>query len=163
MWYALYLAAHLVLYFAVLRHLPAFRSERTIFLYHALSAVAVSLVAIISLFVPGAGVDLVWVVGVIALHGVYSTTFLEVWSLAEGGYSLQILEHLERAERLGQEPDREALRAIGIAKQGNRLAGLASIGLVRQEAGRLSLTPRGRAVASCLALLAWLTNVQDGV
>ena len=163
MWYALYIAAHLVLYFAVLRHLPAFRGERTIFLYHALSAIGVSLVAVARLFVPGSDVDLIWVIGVIALHGLYSTTFLEVWSLAEGGYSLQILEHLERAERLGAEPNSEALRAIGIAKQGNRLAGLASIGLVRQEAGRLSLTPSGRVVASILALLAWLTNVQDGV
>ena len=157
------MAAHLVLYFAVLRHLPAFRTERTIFLYHALSALGVSLVAIASLFVPGSEADLAWVVAVIALHGIYSTTFLEVWSLAEGGYSLQILEHLERAERRGEEPDPEALRAIGVAKQGNRLAGLASVGLVRQEAGRVSLTPTGRAVASCFALLAWLTNVQDGV
>ena len=163
MWYALYIAAHLILYFAVLRHLPAFRAERTIFLYHALSAIGVSLVAVATLFVPGSDVDLVWVIGVIALHGVYSTTFLEVWSLAEGGYSLQILEHLERAERLGQAPDAEALRAIGVAKQGNRLDGLASIGLVRQEAGRVSVTGPGRAVAACFALLAWLTNVQDGV
>jgi hypothetical protein len=163
LWYALYIAAHLVLYFAVLRHLPAFRSERAIFLYHALSAVGVSLVVVASLFVPGSDADLEWVVAVIALHGVYSTTFLEVWSLAEGGYSLQILEQLERAERRGQGLDAEALRAIGAAKQGNRLAGLASIGLVRQQAGRVSLTPAGRVVASCFALLAWLTNVQDGV
>ena len=163
MWYALYLAAHLVLYFVVLRHLPAFRSERTIFLYHALSALAVSLVVVVSLFVPGSGVDLVWVVGIIALHGVYSTTFLEIWSLAEGGYSLQIVEQIERANRLGQEPDVKALEAIGIAKQGNRLAGLVSIGLVSDDGGRLSLTPRGRLIASCFALLAWLTNVQDGV
>lgn len=163
MWYALYIAAHLVLYFAVLRHLQAFRSERTIFLYHALSAIGVSLVVIGSLFVPGSDVDLVWVIGVIALHGIYSTTFLEIWSLAEGGYSLQIVEHIARANRLGQEPDAEALQAIGIAKQGNRLAGLVSIGLVRQEAGRVALTPLGRVLASCFASLAWLTNVQDGV
>jgi hypothetical protein len=163
LWYAVYLAAHLVLYFAVLRHLPAFRGERTIFLYHALSAIGVSLVVIVSLFVPGSGADLEWVIAVIALHGVYSTTFLEVWSLAEGGYSLQILEQVERAERLGEGLDPEALRAIGSAKQGNRLAGLASIGLVRQEAGRVSLTPAGRVLASCFALLGWLTNVQDGV
>ena len=157
------MAAHLVLYFAVLRHLPTFRAERTIFLYHALSAIGVSLVVVASLFVPGSGVDLTWAIAVIALHGIYSTTFLEVWSLADGGYSLQILEHLERADRRGEEPDPEALRAIGVAKQGDRLAGLASIGLVQQEAGRTALTPAGRAVASCFALLAWLTNVQDGV
>lgn len=163
MWYALYIVLHLVLYFVVLRHLQAFRSERTIFLYHALSAFGVSAVAVLSLFVPDSDVDLVWVIGIVALHGVYSTTFLEIWSLAEGGYSLQILEHIERANRLGQEPDAEALRAIGIAKQGNRLAGLVSIGLVQQEVDRVSLTPRGRVVASCFALLAWLTHVQDGV
>ena len=163
MWYAVYLAAHLLLYFAVLRHLPAFRGERTIFLYHALSAIGVSAAAVVSLFVPGSGVDLEWVIGIIALHGIYSTSFLEVWSLADGGYSLQILEHLQRAERLGEQPDVEALRAIGIAKQGNRLGGLASLGLVQQEAERVSLTPRGRLVASCFATLAWLTNVQDGV
>lgn len=163
MWYAVYIAAHLVLYFAVLRHLPAFRTERTIFLYHALSAIGMSLVVVASMFVPGSDVDLIWVVAVIALHGVYSTTFLEVWSLAEGGYSLQILEQVERAERLGEGLDPEALRAIGIAKQGNRLAGLASIGLVRQEGGRVLLTGAGRVLASCFALLGWLTNVQDGV
>jgi hypothetical protein len=162
-WYGLYMAAHLLLYFAVLRHLPAFRTERTIFLYHAVSAVGVTLVVVASLLMPGSGADLEWAVAVVALHGIYSVSFLEVWSLADGGYSLQILEHVERANRLGEQPDVEALRAIGIAKQGNRLAGLAAIGLVRQEAGRLSLTAPGRVVASCFALLAWLTHTQDGV
>ena len=47
-WYGLYMAAHLLLYFAVLRHLPAFRTERTIFLYHAVSAVGVTLVVVIA-------------------------------------------------------------------------------------------------------------------
>jgi hypothetical protein len=89
--------------------------------------------------------------------------FLELWSLAEGGYSLQILEGLDRAERRREPADIEALRAIGAAKQGNRLAGLASVGLVREVGGRVELTGAGRLVASVFALLAWLTNVQDGV
>ena len=163
MWYVIYLFAHLLLYFAVLRRLPAFRAERTIFLYHAISAVAVSLVVVASWFVPGSGVDVEWVVAVIAMHGIYSVSFLELWSLADGGYSLQILEHVLRAERRGEQPDADALRAIGIAKQGDRLAGLASIGFVQQQGGRLSLTPKGRMAASILALLAWLTHTQDGV
>jgi hypothetical protein len=163
LWYAVYIAAHLLLYFVVLRHLPAFRTERTIFLYHAISAVAVSMVVFLSLFVPDSGTDFEWMVAVIALHGVYSVSFLEVWSLAEGGYSLQILEHLQGAERRGEPSDTEQLRAIGIAKQGNRLDGLASLGLVQQESGTVSLTAAGRAVASCFVLLGWLTNAQDGV
>jgi hypothetical protein len=163
LWYLAYLLAHLLLYFAVLRRFTQFRLERTIFLYHATSAVCVSLIVLATWFVPGSGVDLEWVVAVIAMHGIYSISFLELWSLADGGYSLQILEHVQRAERHGDRPDDEALRAIGIAKQGDRLTGLIGAGLVRQDADRLSLTVSGRAVASVFALLAWLTHTQDGV
>jgi hypothetical protein len=163
LWYAVYLAAHLLLYIVVLRHRPSFRREQTIFAYHALSAVGVTLVAILSPLVTGTGLDLEWIVVVVALHGIYSVSFLELWSLAEGGYSLQILERLDRAERQGQRVDLEELRAIGAAKQSNRLAGLSSVGLVRQQGGRVELTGAGRIVGSLFALLAWLTHVQDGV
>jgi hypothetical protein len=163
LWYVVYVAAHLLLYFAVLRHLPAFRTERTILLYHAVSAVGLTLVVVGRWLMPGSGVDVAWVAAVVALHGIYSVSFLEIWSLADGGYSLQILEHVERAERLGQQPDVEALRAVGRAKQENRLAGLVAAGLVREEAGRMSLTGAGRVVASLFAALAWLTHTQDGV
>jgi hypothetical protein len=162
-WYAAYFAAHLLLYVAVLRSLPAFRREGVIFAYHALSAIGVTLTVLLSPLVFGTRFNLAWIVAIVAIHGVYSTTFLELWSLAEGGYSLQILEHLDRAERRGEPADLEALRAIGAAKQANRLAGLSSIGLVRQAGGRVELTGGGRLVASAFALLAWLTNAQDGV
>jgi hypothetical protein len=163
LWYVLYLAAHLLLYVVVLRHRPAFRSERTIFLYHAVSAILVTLAAILGPLLMGAGLDFEWIVAVVALHGIYSVSFLELWSLAEGGYSLQILERLDRAERQGQRVDLEELRAIGAAKQSNRLAGLTSAGLVQQQGGRVELTGAGQVVGSLFALLAWLTNVQDGV
>jgi hypothetical protein len=163
LWYAAYLAAHLLLYVAVLRQRPAFRREKVIFAYHALSAVGVTLAVLVEPLVLGTPYDLQWIVAIVGLHGIYSTSFLELWSLAEGGYSLQILEELDRAERRGQPADVEALRAIGVAKQGNRLAGLASIGLVRQDGRRLELTGSGRLVGSVFALLAWLTNVRDGV
>ena len=163
MWYAIYFAAHLLLYVLVLRSLPAFRREGVIFAYHALSAVAVTLSVLLGPLVLGTPFSFEWAVAIIGIHGLYSTTFLELWSLAEGGYSLQILEHLDRAERLGQPADVESLRAIGAAKQANRLAGLSSVGLVRQVGGKVELTSAGRAVASVFALLAWLTNAQDGV
>jgi hypothetical protein len=163
LWYAIYFAVHLLLYVVVLRRLPAFRQERTIFAYHALSALAVTVVAVVGLFTSGAGPDFEWAVAVIAFHGIYSTTFLELWSLSEGGYSLQILEHIERAERRGERADIEALRAIGAAKLANRLSGLTGAGLVRDDGGRLSLTGFGRLVGTVFALLAWLTNTRDGV
>jgi hypothetical protein len=166
LWYAIYLAAHLLLYIAVLRQRPAFRQEKVIFAYHAMSAVGVTLAVLLEPLVTGTPYDLQWlqwVVAIVGLHGIYSTSFLELWSLAEGGYSLQILEELDRAERRGEPANVEALRAIGVAKQGDRLAGLSSIGLVRQQESRLELTGTGRLVGSVFALLAWLTNVKDGV
>ena len=104
MWYALYLAAHLLLYVAVLRHLPAFRREQTIFAYHALSAVLVTASAVVVPLALGTGFDAEWFVAVVALHGIYSVSFLELWSLAEGGYSLQILERLDRAASADHRP-----------------------------------------------------------
>jgi hypothetical protein len=163
LWYAIYLAAHLLLYIAVLRHRPAFRREKVIFAYHALSAAGVTLAVLIEPLVLGTPYDFQWIVAVVGLHGIYSTSFLELWSLAEGGFSLQILERLDRAERRGEPADIEALRAIGIAKQGDRLTGLASIGLVRQEGARVELTAAGRLLAAAFVLLAVLTNAQDGV
>lgn len=163
MWYAVYLAIHLLLYAVVLRRLPAFRRERTIFAYHALSAAGVTVLALLSLFASSGGPDFEWAIAVIALHGIYSTTFLELWSLSEGGYSLQIMEHFQRAEQRGEVANVEALRAIGAAKLGNRLEGLSGAGLVRREGDSISLTGRGRLVGSFFALLAWLTHTQDGV
>jgi hypothetical protein len=163
LWYAIYLAAHLLLYIAVLRQRPAFRQEKVIFAYHALSAVGVTLAVLVEPLVLGTPFDLQWIIAIVGLHGIYSVSFLELWSLAEGGYSLQILEGLDRAERRGEPADLEALRAIGAAKQGNRLTGLASVGLVRQAGGRVELTAAGRLLASVFALLGWLTNAQDGV
>lgn len=163
MWYLAYFAAHLLLYVVVLRQQPTFRREKVIFAYHALSAVGVTLAVLLEPLVLGTSYDLQWIVAIVGLHGIYSTSFLELWSLAEGGYSLQILEGLDRAERRGEPADVEALRAIGVAKQGNRLAGLSSVGLVRQTGGRVELTAAGRLLASVSALLGWLTNVQDGV
>jgi hypothetical protein len=163
LWYAVYGAAHLLLYVAALRTLPAFRRERSIFAYHAISALGVTLAAVVGAVAAGSDADIYWVIAVIALHGIYSTSFLEIWSLAEGGYSLQILELLARADRGGERVDVEALRAIGVAKQSNRLAGLVGIGLVRHEGSHVVLTGFGRAVASLFTLLATLTHVQDGV
>jgi hypothetical protein len=162
-WCAIYLAAHLVLYFLVFRHLAAFATERVIFLYHAVSAVAVSLVAAVAWLIPGTGVDIFAVVAAIALHGVYSITMLEVWSLAEGGYSLQIFAHFAEAERAGRPVDVEVLQAIGTSKQSNRLEGLMGAGLIRQDGTRIQLTTVGTLLASFLAAIAWLTGVRDGI
>jgi hypothetical protein len=158
---AAYLVVHLALYVLVFRNVRAFTNESVIFLYHLLSAVVVSVAAVIAALIPGSGVDWTTAVAIVSLHGVYSISFLEVWSLAEGSYSLQIMSYLQRLEQRGGTLDVAALQDIGTAKQANRTDGLIKLGLLGHHEGQLRLTGLGRIVAGLLAAIAWLANVSD--
>src|SRR5207248_3861685 len=94
-----YVAAHFGLYALVLRRLPRFIEERVIFAYHAVSAVVLTVLAP-GLWLVGV-IDFATLVGLVSLHGLYSMSFLELWSLSQGGYSLQILDLIERSEAAG--------------------------------------------------------------
>ncbi len=86
-----YLALHFLLYVLVLRGRPLVQSERGIFLYHFGSAAVFTLVAFclaVSYFSDAA---IAIAIGLSALHGIYSLSFLELWTLAEGSYSMSIL------------------------------------------------------------------------
>src|SRR4030095_9686993 len=85
--FALYLIAHFLLYVFIFRKLSVFRTEKGIFLYHFVAALAFALAllgwAIAGQAQPG------WpeIVLMAAGQGIYSLSFLELWSLAQGGYS----------------------------------------------------------------------------
>jgi hypothetical protein len=151
-----WLAAHFLIYALALRCTPRFQSEKTIFLYHLGSALLFGVVAILSAALsPAFGVA--GVVLVLSLHGIYSLSFLELWSLAQGGYSLSIIASVAQAEASDGEPDYLALAAIGEAKQEDRVAALERLGLVATTGGRISLTTRGGVIASLLhALRRWV-------
>jgi hypothetical protein len=154
---AAYLAAHLGVYAFVLRDMGGLRSERGIFLYHFASAVLAGLVALaFAVFDPDA-FGLAGVVLVLSLHGIYSVSFLELWSLAQGGYSLSIIAGVAQAEASGEELDLAGLAAIGRAKQTDRIGALERLGLVSGTEGRIALTSRGDRVAFLLhALRSWV-------
>ena len=150
---AAYLAAHFAAYAFVLRHRPSLRSEKGIFLYHFISAIIAGLAgAAFAILEPDrfgfAGLALV-----LSLHGIYSLSFLELWSLAQGGYSLSIIAGVAQAEASGKEPDFSGLAAIGQAKQADRVAALERLGLVSGTDGRIALTRRGSAIAFLLHTL----------
>lgn len=161
-WSAVYLAAHLALYFVVLRHARTFSREASIFLYHLASAIGMTLVLLLTLLLAPSSIalDLATAVGIVALHGIYSMSFLELWSLSEGGYSLAIMAHVERYRTLGLPVRLDGLHRIGRTKQANRLGGIARLGLVRRERDQIVLTPIGRVIAVVLALIAWAANIR---
>lgn len=154
---AAYLAVHFAVYVLVLRHRAGLRSEKGIFLYHFVSAVVAALAGTVFAVLEPEQFGLSGLVLVLSLHGIYSLSFLELWSLAQGGYSLSILAEVSQAEASGREPDFSGLAAIGQAKQTDRIAALEKLGLVSGTQGRIALTARGSGIAFLLhALRSWV-------
>jgi hypothetical protein len=157
---AVYLALHALLYVTVLRSRDTFRRERGIFAYHAVSTGLVSLTVLVGLLLAPSFEALATLVAVICLHGIYSTTFLEVWSLSQGSYSLKILRHVASVGD-GVAVDTSALEDVGVAHRTHRLEALTTLRIARLDDGVLELTTFGRVIANALASVAWLANVRQ--
>lgn len=158
-----YLAAHLAVYLLLVASTNGLRSERAIFLFHLLPAlVSCGTMAAWAGLQQDAGA-LAAAVLAAGLQGVYSLSFLEAWSLAQGGYSLSILAEVEEAHRAGGDPDFSRLERIGSEKQHARIRALQRQGLVRLESGRYLLTRRGRNAAAALGMLrSWVDPAGRG-
>lgn len=142
------------MYAALGRRITWLTSERGILLYQVVSTVVLAAVGIVTVSTDPSIQAMAGLVAAIALHGIYSLSFLELWSLTEGSYSLSILEHVEQMTRRGEAVEASGLEGLGGAKKAQRLAGLARLGLVRSMADQITLTRRGRCVACLLAHVA---------
>jgi hypothetical protein len=156
-----YLAAHVLLYFFVLRGRRFFQSEVGIFLYHFVSVTAFTVVALGAVLVHFSDAVLAVAIGLIALHCIYSISFLELWSLAEGSYSMSILTGIASQGTLSRKALIDAFAGIGDTKKGNRLSVLLKMSLARREGSHWRLTARGRVLANALDLLTWLAAIKN--
>jgi hypothetical protein len=152
-----YLFAHFLLYALLLRQCRAFQTERGIFLYHFVPAV-VLLVVVGSRSVTSPGESFEEGVLVVALQGIYSLSFLELWSLSQGGYSIRILNAIESAREAGTEPDAQCWHDFGKGKTSLRLPGLEKLGMVRRRGDVWELTGAGTGVAACLRAIVRVVN-----
>jgi hypothetical protein len=160
---AAYLAAHFAAYALILRHRASLRTEKGILLYHLGSAVFVGLAGLGVAIIEPAEFGVPGLVLLLSAHGIYSLSFLELWSLAEGGYSLYIIRSIARAEAAGSEPDFAREEQIGGQKQRDRLAHLKELGLVAIRDGVIRLTVRGRIVATILLFFVRWSNAKRSV
>lgn len=129
--------------------------ERAIFLFHIGSIIG--LAALMAALLFEGRTSLLPAIGALSLHGIYSLTFLELWSLAEGGYTVGMLRMLrgggaEEADLVRQ------LATVGDQKRRGRIELLRHRGLIEDKSGMLALTRSGRAVAAAIRLLRWLAN-----
>ena len=161
--FAVYLAAHFLVYAVFLRNSAALRSEKGIFLYHLVPATLTGLIGLVYAFTESAQFGFPGLVLVLSVHGIYSLSFLELWSLAQGGYSLSVLENVARAEANRVKPDFSHLEQLGETKQRERIAGLEKLGLIARSDSSIALTRRGSSVAVLLyCLLKWINPGNDG-
>jgi hypothetical protein len=156
-----YLALHVLLYLVVLRDRRPFQSERGIFLYHFLSATVFTVVALAAAVSPFSDAALAVAIGLIAMHCIYSLSFLELWSLAEGSYSMSILTGIASQGTLSRKSLVDAFACIGDAKKGNRLSVLSNLSLARREGSHWQLSARGRLLAGMLNVLVWLAAIKN--
>jgi hypothetical protein len=160
LWLLGYLPAHLLVYIVVLRRLALFRREGPMLLFHALpAAVAAASALVLAVAAPGPS-TLCQAVIVISMQGIYSLSFLELWSLTQAGYSLTILSCFCAAGGVSSGHDLAPLQQLGASKRANRLAGLLRLHLIRSQGDRVRLTRGGRVVAALLWCLARTVNLK---
>jgi hypothetical protein len=155
-----WLLVHFLLYTIFLRPLRLFSRERVIFLYQLLSFLIMP--GVLVCFGPRPDHLFATLTTAVGLHGIYSLSFLELWSLAEGSYSLRILDHIERAGVMQLDADVSEFEQFGSSKKSGRLEGLKGLRLLRSEDDRYVLSPAGRLAAVGLRLLVWLVNINKG-
>jgi len=154
-----FIGGHLLLYLALLRHLRLFEREVTIAAYHGV-AVIIVIAVVIAAFARGA-IGFAALTGLLALQSIYSMSFLELWSLAEGSYSLQILAELSRRDSISREELIAACAAIGAQKTRRRLDYLLGLKLLTNSAdGCLRPSILGGMIVRPLRIVRRLTTVQ---
>lgn len=153
-----YLSIHFLLYALVLRNLRFFYQEKNIFLYHAISFLGVSAAGVGLVVLDPAALGRV--TAAVSLHGIYSLSFLELWALSDGGYSLRILDQIDQR---GVAADFKSLEVLGASKKKYRLSSLERLGLLAPHPAGWMLTSRGRAVAGFLSFFVFISKQKDQV
>jgi hypothetical protein len=144
----------------VLRGRPFFQSERGIFLYHFLSAALFTLVAFVAAVTHFSDGAIATATALSGIHAIYSLSFLELWTLAEGSYSMSILTGIASQGTLSRDTLIDAFARIGDAKKGNRLSVLSTLSLADRDGNYWRLSGRGRVVANVLNALIWLAAIE---
>jgi hypothetical protein len=146
-----YLVLHFLAYAFGLRFLIFFSQEKNIFAYHFFSCLLMGIVLIGCLLFFPLRETIALTIGSASLHGIYSISFLELWSLSQAGYSLRILFNLQKKEE--NAIDSNHLKSLGKVKIEQRIQNLQRLGLIAFDAGKFYLTVKGRIVSLLLKFI----------
>jgi hypothetical protein len=128
--------------------------------YHGVAFVVV-LGVVIAAFADGA-IGFAAVAGLLALQFIYSISFLELWSLAQGSYSLQMLMQVSQQGSMTRDDVVDACETIGAEKKRHRLDNLLTFGLATKSAdGHIELSTIGAVVANLLRIIMRFTAIRE--
>ena len=153
-----YLALHFLTYVVILRENPFFQTEQGIFAYHFISAFLFAVIAFAACRINPDIVALATAFGLAATHCIYSISFLELWSVAQGSYSISIITGMESGVTYSREKLVTNFFQIGNAKKANRIVALARLSLIHRVGDRWQLTCCGRLLTVSLVAVLWLSN-----
>jgi len=153
----IFILIQFISYMLIVRNLYIFKSEKGIFLYHLIPGLLITAITIYLWFILKNTV-LADLILCISLYGIYAISFLELWSLAQGGYSLSIIEEIRIAEFECRKPDINKLVSIGKIKFTNRIQSLLNKKILLEEKGNFELTSKGRLIFTVLNFVHWLVN-----
>lgn len=158
----LQIALHLIVYILFFRAYPFFKAERGIFLFHITSFLfLVAFSAAAWMLAEASGLMFMAGVLVISLHGIYSMSFLELWSLSQISYSIAILDAILENPRVSIPELVEKFSATGSEKKTSRINGLQRIRLITVSGGNVTLTSKGDVIAKALLCLRWIANLRN--
>ena len=158
---ALLVLAHGAVYVAVLRHLPAFATSIAVFLYHLVFSGSMAMLVVAWLILTNALDAGATAVACVSLLGIYSISFLELWALADGGYSLAILRYLEAHPGADEQECIAHFARLGMAKQQQRLASVVTLRFVRRAGDRLEVSGFGQWVAAAADAVLRTCNIRQ--
>lgn len=157
----LYLLVHFLVYLLFLRRSNQFYGETSIFLYHLCSICLYSFVVLIFSVLYLKHDYLITLVGLMAAHGIYSLSFLELWSLAQGSYSISILTNIQLHHISNKEKLINDFSVLGDEKIRQRLQSLQKVKLITHTNQTYKLTPYGRVVVRLLHMFLLIPNIQN--
>src|SRR5688572_14503008 len=152
---------HAAVYVAVLRRRVTFATSSGVLRYHVLFSGSVTVLLLAWLAATSPPDAAAIAVAAVSLLGIYSMSFLELWALADGGYSLAILRYLVANPGTDEKECIAHFSRLGIVKQQQRLTSIVTLGFARRSGDRLEVSGLGRRVAAAAGAVLWACNIRQ--
>lgn len=157
----IYIVVHFLLYTIYFRRKEYFGTEQGIFLFHLVPLVCLVAIAFVAFLRNPSNDSFALIVGAGAAHGIYSLSFIELWLLSEGGYSLRILSELVRRGASTTSELQQQFVDVSARKKQGRLESLVALKLIEHDQDRFGLSKRGMVLVKAMVLVVILAGYQS--